>query len=274
MSNNAGILSSPSPFTSFFTVGNGARLPVTHRATASIPTSYSPLHLHNILVNPSLVKNLISVRQFTRDNNVSIEFDPAGFSIKDLHTQTVKLRYDSPGDLYPFRLPLAQALSASSPASIELWHNRLGHPGSTALHQVLQSLNFQCNKSAMHHCHQCSVGKHVHLPFQSSDTSAFFPFQLIHSDIWTSPVYSNSGFKYYNVFIDAFTHYTWTYPIRRKSDVSLVIHTFFSYVHTQFRLPIVALQTDNGTDYDNHAMRTFLAAHGTTFRLSCPYTSQ
>jgi hypothetical protein len=29
------------------------------------------LHLHNVIVTPSLVKNLVSVRQLTRDNNVS-----------------------------------------------------------------------------------------------------------------------------------------------------------------------------------------------------------
>lgn len=257
MSNNSGILSSsPIPFHS-----------------AIIPTSSSPLHLNNVLVTPSLVKNLISVRQFTRDNNVSLEFDPAGFSIKDLPTQTVKLRCDSPGDLYPLRLPLQHALSASSTASVELWHNRLGHPGSNTLHQVLRSLNFQCNKSAAHSCHHCRVGKHVRLPFSSSDTAAYFPILLVHSDVWTSPVYSHSDYKYYVVFIDAFTHYIWTFPVRQKSDVADVVRSFFSYVHTQFCLPILALQTDNSTEYDTIVMRSFLSAHGTVFRLTCPYTS-
>ena len=83
------------------TVGNGALLPVTHTAGSSIPTSSTPLLLHNVLVTPSLIKNLISVRSLTRDNNVSVEFDPFGFSIKDLHTRQVKLRCDSHGDLYP-----------------------------------------------------------------------------------------------------------------------------------------------------------------------------
>ena len=88
MSNNPGILTSSSPISSssYITVGNGARLPVTHSACTSIPTSTSPLLLNNILVSPHLVKNSISVRQLTRDNNVSIEFDPNSFSVKDLPT--------------------------------------------------------------------------------------------------------------------------------------------------------------------------------------------
>jgi hypothetical protein len=48
---------------------------------------------------------LVSVRQLTRDNNVSIEFDPTGFSVKDLPTRTVMLRCESSGALYPLRLP-------------------------------------------------------------------------------------------------------------------------------------------------------------------------
>jgi len=276
MSSASGITSSPRPlpFPSFVTVGNGARLPVTHTADATIPTSSSSLHLHNVLVTPSLIKNLISVKQLTRDNNVSIEFDPVGFSVKDLATQTVMLRCENSGDLYPLRLPQHQALTASSSPTVELWHNRLGHPGSRALHQILQSFDFQCNKSAAHSCHHCQLGKHVRLPFASSDTPIYFPFQLVHSDVWTSPVYSNSGYKYYVVLIDAYTHYIWIFPIRNKSDVQDVIRTFFSYVHTQFQLPILALQTDNGREFDTHALRNFLAAQGTCFRLSCPYTSQ
>ena len=44
MSNNPGILSSSSPVSSssYITVGNGARLPVTHSACTSIPTSSTP----------------------------------------------------------------------------------------------------------------------------------------------------------------------------------------------------------------------------------------
>jgi hypothetical protein len=82
-------------------VGNGARLPVTRAVDTIIPASSQPLHLCNVLVSPSLVKNLVFVRQLTRDNNISIEFDLSGFSIKDLNTKVETLRCKSTGDLYP-----------------------------------------------------------------------------------------------------------------------------------------------------------------------------
>ena len=84
MASNAGKFSNPHPVLHSMpiTVGNGTTMSVTHHASTSIPTTKSPLLLNNVLVSPSLVKNLIFVRALTRDNNVSIEFDPFGFSIK------------------------------------------------------------------------------------------------------------------------------------------------------------------------------------------------
>ncbi|GKD86203.1 hypothetical protein Tco_1357357, partial [Tanacetum coccineum] len=41
------------------------------------------------------------VRKFTRDNDVSVEFDAYGFSVKDYQTRRLLLRCDSTGDLYP-----------------------------------------------------------------------------------------------------------------------------------------------------------------------------
>jgi hypothetical protein len=144
MTSGSGIISSPRalPPPSFITVDNGARLPVIYTAAASIPTSSSPLQLNNVLVTRSIIKNLVSVKQLTRDDNVAIEFDSAGFSVKDLATHKVILRCDSSGDLYPLRSPQHHALPASSPSSVELWHNRLGHPGSGALCQLLNSFAF------------------------------------------------------------------------------------------------------------------------------------
>jgi hypothetical protein len=121
MASNAGIFPNSQPVLHSLpiTVGNGASMPVTHRASSSIPTSKSPLLLNNVLVSPSLVKNLISVRALTRDNNVSIEFDPLGFSVKDLPTRSVILRCDNCGELYPL-VPAALELHNATVPSLDL----------------------------------------------------------------------------------------------------------------------------------------------------------
>jgi transposase InsO family protein len=98
-------------------------------------------------------------------------------------------------------------------------------------------------------------------------------FQLLHRDLWTSPITSVSGHKYYLVILDDYSHYLWTFPLRLKSDTFSTLSNFFAYVHTQFGVPIQGLQSDNGREFGNLSARSFFASHGVIFRMSCPYTS-
>ncbi|GJV04842.1 ribonuclease H-like domain-containing protein [Tanacetum coccineum] len=168
----------------------------------------------------SIVKNLIFVRQFVRDNNCTIEFDAFDFSVKDFTTRRVLLRCDSTGDLYP--------VTSSSPTphayliSQHTWHQRLGHPGNEVLRCLVSSKFISCNKEKPHVlCHACQLGKHVRLPFFSSDTVISSCFDVIHSDVWTSPILSLSGFKYYSLIFplpksyrDAFSDSNWQNAMR------------------------------------------------------------
>jgi hypothetical protein len=89
-----------------------------------------------------------------------------------------------------------------------LWHRRLGHLGSEALSKLISSQAISCNKPKRDHlCHACQLGRHVRLPFESSNSHAVNKFDLIHCDLWTSPVVSVSGYKYYLVIVDDCTHY-------------------------------------------------------------------
>jgi hypothetical protein len=241
-------------------------------------TSSSPLKLNNILIAPQLVKNLISVRSLTRDNNVSVEFDPWGFSIKDLRTRMTLLRCDSSGELYPLRHAPGTTSGSSAQALLTktdepLWHSRFGHPGHDALQHLSRLAGFSCSPSSRHTCHACRLGKHVRLPFSESTHISSFPFQLLHCDVWTSPIMSNSGYKFYLVILDDFSHYVWTFPLRHKSDVLPTLISFHAFVGTQFQCAIQCFQTDNGREFDNSASRAFYAKHGIVLRLTCPYTS-
>jgi hypothetical protein len=101
----------------------------------------------------------------------------------------------------------------------DLWHARLDHPGHGQLHRILAKFDFHCSPSEKHSCSACHLGKHIGLPFSDSNSISLFPFQLMHCDVWTSPVVSNSGFKFYLVILDDFSHFAWTFPLHQKSDV-------------------------------------------------------
>jgi len=273
MSSNDGILLSRLPsLPSSITVGNGQSIPVFSRGTSSLQIADHSFHLDNVLVAPQLTRNLLSVRQLTRDNNCSIEFDASGFSVKDLKTKTVLLRCNSHGDLYtiPHRMPPRCHVAVVSP---ELWHSRLGHPAPAVVATLNKLSAIQCNKAARRICHACQLGKHARLPFASSVSSTSAPFELVHCDVWTSPVASISGYKFYLVLVDAYTHYCWAFPLRHKSEVHEHIVQFVAYAHTQFSFAVRCFQADNGTEFLNNATATFLAGRGILLRTSCPYTS-
>jgi hypothetical protein len=80
MSSNMNFLSAyfPSPYSSI-TIGDGSTILVHCIGHSSIPSSSSLFLLFNILVVPSLIKSLISVCQFTMDNQVILDFDPFGY---------------------------------------------------------------------------------------------------------------------------------------------------------------------------------------------------
>lgn len=99
------------------------------------------------------------------------------------------------------------------------------------------------------------------------------PFQLVHCDLWTSPIASFSGYKYYLLVMDDFTHFSWSFPLHHKSDAAATLERFYAYVLTQFNVFVQCVQCDNGGEFLNVRLRTFLYDRGVALRLSCPHTS-
>ncbi|GKC65721.1 ribonuclease H-like domain-containing protein [Tanacetum coccineum] len=164
-------------------VGDGNTIPVTNTGHSIIPSIHRPLHLHNVLVTPNIIKNLIYVRQFTKDNNCTIEFDAFGFSVKDFLTRHILLRCESSGDLYPVTKPSSIPVAFVSTSSFT-WHQRLGHPGDEVLRSLTSRHFISCNKEkSTHVCHACQLGKHVKLLFHSSTSNVKQCFDIIHSDL-------------------------------------------------------------------------------------------
>ncbi|GKE20357.1 ribonuclease H-like domain-containing protein [Tanacetum coccineum] len=90
-----------------------------------------------------------------------------------------------------------------------------------------------------------NTGKHVKLPFYTSESSVKSVFEIIHSDIWTSPIPGESVIKYYAIFLDHFSHFVWVYPLHKKSDLCDNFVAFRAYVNKQFNVDIKAFQCDH-----------------------------
>jgi IS30 family transposase len=94
---------------------------------------------------------------------------------------------------------------------------------------------------------------------------------LVHSDVWTCPVVSVSGMKYFVTFIDCYSRMTWIYLMRHK-DVFTCFQNFCAYVKNQFDVQVQVIRTDNGTEYVNKPFASFLSSQGILHQTSCPDT--
>nr|GFA07755.1 ribonuclease H-like domain-containing protein [Tanacetum cinerariifolium] len=153
-------------------VGDGHSIPVTNTGHCILPTLTKSLHLNNVLITPHIVKNLIYIRQFVRDNDCTIEFDAFGFFVKDFLTRRVLLLCDNTWDLYPVTVP--SPIHHVFLISQHTWHQCLGHPGREVLRHLVSSNFISCNKEKPRVlCHACQLGTHVRLPFFKCEIRSF-----------------------------------------------------------------------------------------------------
>jgi hypothetical protein len=135
---------------------------------------------------------------------------------------------------------------------VSRWHSRLCHPALSVVCHVLSSfkLSFLQNKKEPTFCAACLGSKSHQLPFSKSLHCSKFPLEVMYADVWgPSPIFSKSGFRYYISFLDDFSHYSWFFPIMRKSDVYDIFVKFQSYVDTFLTQKIKCVQSNWGGEY-------------------------
>lgn len=89
-----------------------------------------------------------------------------------------------------------------------------------------------------------------------------------------SPIVPTQGFKYYVIFIDNHTRFTWFYPLRLKSEFISASIRFQQLVETQFQCRIKKFQCDGGGEFIGKSFLTHLAQSGIKQLISCPHTPQ
>lgn len=80
--------------------------------------------------------------------------------------------------------------------------------------------------------------------------------------------------RYYVLFIDDCTKYTWLFPMKNKSEVSSHFQRFVIYIQNQFSTTIKCFRSDGGGEYKSKSVTEFLATNGIIHQVSCPYTPE
>lgn len=87
---------------SSFLMGDGTPAPISSFGTCVLSTSSKLLRLSSVLCVPKISKNLLSVSQFAKENNVYFEFHPTYCVVKDIVTRETLLKGHIRDGLYHF----------------------------------------------------------------------------------------------------------------------------------------------------------------------------
>jgi hypothetical protein len=68
--------SSPTSTHSRIIIGNGTGLHISHIGSTNFSSTSKPLSLNNVLVSLHLIQNLVSVKNISRDNSVTVKEHP------------------------------------------------------------------------------------------------------------------------------------------------------------------------------------------------------
>ena len=156
-----------------------------------------------------------------------------------------------------------------------MWHTRLGHPCQRVLNHVVRDFLPARDLNKVSFCKHCVQGKMTELPFPLSVSNTSSPLELVHSDVWgPAPITSINGTRYFVIFVDDFTRFTWFFPLSHKSQVlSSFIH-FKNTMENLLNAKVKTLRTDCGSEYTKHEFTNFCSQSGIFYQFTCPHTSQ
>jgi hypothetical protein len=161
-----------------------------------------------------------------------------------------------------------------------LWHRRLAHVGMKNLHKLLKGehilglTNVHFEKDRI--CSACQAGKQVgaHHPHKNIMTTDR-PLELLHMDLFGPIAYiSIGGSKYCLVIMDDYSRFTWVFFLQDKSQSQDTLKGFLRRAQNEFGLRIKKIRSDNGTEFKNSQIESFLEEEGIKHEFSSPYTPQ
>ena len=140
-----------------------------------------------------------------------------------------------------------------------LWHLRYGHLGYAGLN-LLSNKNMvsgfphvgnSCDK-----CEACILGKQHRLPFNFGNSRrARYPLELVHTDlVGPMQVSSIGGSTYLMTFIDDFSHRTWIYFLKSKSEVLDKFLEFKAQAERECGHYIKVLRSHRGGEYTSNSL--------------------
>ena len=241
---------------------------------------------------PELDANLLSVRQLTNagyqvsffGNGGTIEKDDITYGECYLENNLYRLKTventTKVGKAY---------YSKTKPVSLDTWHKRLCHMGHDSItkmakYDLVKGIKLLNQEQTF--CDGCALGKSTTLPYPKlSGSKTTKMLELVHVDLWTSPVNSLGGAKYALIIIDDYTDWCCVFPLKKKNDAfdSFVeyknqfenMHSSriqeVSVINPKDHYTVKRFRSDNGGEFKSKKFKNFLINSGIVHETSAPY---
>jgi hypothetical protein len=162
-----------------------------------------------------------------------------------------------------------------------LWHRRLAHVNMRTLQSLhkgnhivglMENVSFAKDRV----CRACVEGKMHDSPHPSKTIiSSKRILELLHVDFFGPVTHASLGAKKHClVIVDDYSRYTWVYFLKRKDETQQIFIDFATEVQRQHNLLIMAIRSDNGSEFKNYTLNDFLSDEGIRHQYSAAYTPQ
>jgi len=236
-----------------------------------------------VLLVPEIQKNLFSVGACAKKGYL-VFFEEQKVVIKK-NRQVQTIGYKQANDIYRLMFKVTsndknndKLNEVNLSATLQVWHERLGHININMLKNVVERTAIQGIKFSntdKFFCEPCQYGKAHRLSFKKgkSEQRHWQPGEYIHTDI-CGPFseISVGGSRYYLLFVDESTNHRSVFFIKHKSDVLEKLKEFNNIIKNKFGYNIKVIRADNGRKYVNQHVNNYLSKLGIIMENTALYT--
>jgi hypothetical protein len=233
--------------------------------------------IQNVMLVESLGYNLLSVSRLA-DFGLNVLFTEVDCQVFRRDNHNMVFTGIHRGDLYivDFTKKARPRTCLIAKSSKDwLWHRRLGHVGMRNLDKLIKGDHILGVKDVVFDkdrlCNACQAGKQVggSHPVKNIMTMRR-PLELLHMDLFGPNAYKSLGGNSFGlVIVDDFSRFTWVFFLDDKSQVQKIFKNFARKAQNQFEVKIKKVRRDNGIEFKNANVDTFLGYVHASTKWSC-----
>ena len=240
------------------------------------------IRLDNVLYVKDLQGGLFSVRAACDRGIEKVEFSANDCKIRiQGKTLITGMRKDQHYVIPLKPVPLINSEHAMATQNDHLirWHERLGHlnindVAKMANENIVNGLNVpkqSAIRGSKHVCKACALEKAIQMPLSKKESSSVSSIgDMIYSDIAGPFAQSGRGKRYYVIFIDKKSRYTWIYFMRNRGELLDRLKGFLTEFRFETGRDIKAMRSDN--EYLTKDIEKFMIDNNIFQQTTSPYS--